>query len=134
MNSRYINLFRFLFVCTDLVALSLVHVWLILNFKGVPTDNDRPYGLLFLVGNMVWLISAYGVGLYAEDSHSDVYHFIKKTVKAFLIFVSCMLMFVFLYHYPYSRLFILISFAGFFLLLFFTRLGMIGVSYFCEKG
>ena len=114
MNSRYINLFRFLFVCTDLVALSLVHVWLILNFKGVPTDNDRPYGLLFLVGNMVWLISAYGVGLYAEDSHSDVYHFIKKTVKAFLIFVTCILIFVFLYHYPYSRLFILINFSGFF--------------------
>ena len=76
MNSRYINLFRFLFVCADLVALCLVHIWLILNFKGVPTDNDRPYGLLFLVGNMVWLISAYGVGLYTEDSHSDVYHFL----------------------------------------------------------
>jgi putative colanic acid biosynthesis UDP-glucose lipid carrier transferase len=133
MNNRYINLFRFIFVCADLVALSLVHIWLILNFKGVPTDNDRPYGLLFLVGNMVWLISAYGVGLYAEDSHSDVYHFIKKTIKAFIIFVTCILIFVFLYHYPYSRLFILINFSGFFFFLILTRIFMILVFYSLNK-
>jgi putative colanic acid biosysnthesis UDP-glucose lipid carrier transferase len=133
LSSRYTNLFRFFFVCVDLVALCLVNIWLILNFRGVPLDNERPYGLLFLVGNMVWLISAYGVGLYVENSQPDVYRFIKKTIKAFIIFATGILTFVFLYHYPYSRLFILINFTGFFLFLMITRITMIGVFYSMNK-
>jgi putative colanic acid biosysnthesis UDP-glucose lipid carrier transferase len=133
MNSRYTNLFRFFFVCVDMIALSLVHITLILNFHRIPADGERPYGILFLVGNMVWLISAYSVGLYIEDGQPNVYRFSARTLKAFILFASCMFMFAFLYHYPFSRLFILINFAGFFLLLLFTRLGMVGVSYFMKK-
>jgi putative colanic acid biosynthesis UDP-glucose lipid carrier transferase len=133
MNSRYTNLFRFFFVCVDLVALGLVHFVLIFNFHRIPANWESSYGLLFLFGNIAWLISAYSVALYVEDGQPNIYRFITRTLKAFIIYAACMLTFAFLYHYPYSRLFIIISFAGFFLLLFFTRLGMIGVTYFMKK-
>jgi putative colanic acid biosynthesis UDP-glucose lipid carrier transferase len=127
MNSRYINLFRFFFVCVDMVALSLVHIWLILNFRGIPADGERHYGLLILVGNMIWLISSYSVALYVEDSRPDVYRFSKRTVKTFILFSIGILTFVFLYHYPYSRLYILIIFTSFFIFLIITRIAMIMV-------
>ncbi len=133
MNSRYTNLFRFFFVCVDLLALNLVHTVLILNFHRMPSNGERAYGLLFLVGNMVWLISAYSVRLYIEDAHPGVYRFAKRTIKAFILFAICILMFAFLYHFPYSRLFILISFSSFFLILMFTRAAMIGADSYLQK-
>ncbi|MDP9042732.1 MAG: undecaprenyl-phosphate glucose phosphotransferase [Bacteroidota bacterium] len=133
MTNRYTNLFRFFFVCVDLVSLSLVHIMLILNFHRIPLDGERPYGLLFLVNNMVWLISAYSVGLYIEDGQPNVYRFSKRTLKAFILFACCVMMFAFLYHYPYSRLFILINFAGFFVLLMLTRISMVIGTYFMQK-
>ena len=133
MNSRYTNLFRFFFVCIDLIALNMIHVVLMLNFHRIPQSGERAYGLLFLVGNMVWLMSAYSVNLYIEDAQPGVYRFAKRTVKAFMLFAICILMFAFLYHYPYSRLFILISFISFFLFLMITRIGMIGASSYMQK-
>jgi putative colanic acid biosynthesis UDP-glucose lipid carrier transferase len=133
MNSRYTNLFRFFFVCIDLLALNLVHTVLMLNFHRIPENGERAYGLLFLVGNMVWLMSAYSVSLYIEDAQPGVYRFAKRTVKAFMLFAICILMFAFLYHYPYSRLFILISFISFFFFLMTTRIIMIGVSSYMQK-
>jgi len=125
MSSRYINLFRFFFVCVDMIALSLVHIWLILNLPWIPADGGRPYDLLIVVGNMIWLISTYSVALYVEDAHPDVYRFSKRTIKAFILFTIGILTFVFVYHYPYSRLFILIDFTFFFLFLAVTRIAMI---------
>jgi putative colanic acid biosynthesis UDP-glucose lipid carrier transferase len=133
LNSRNTNLFRFFFVCLDMVSLSLVHFVLILNFNRIPTDGEKSYGLLFIFGNIVWLISAYSVELYVEDGQPNIYRFTTRTLKTFFLYASCILMFAFLYHYPYSRFFVLISFAGFFLLLLFTRLGMTGVSRFIKK-
>ena len=133
MNSRYTNLFRFFFVCVDLLVLNGVHIILLSNFSRIPTDGLRSYGLLFLAGNMIWLISAYGVRLYIEDAQPDVYRFSKRTIKAFILYSICVMIFAFIYHYPYSRLFIFISFAGYFTFLLVSRLVMILSSYFFRK-
>jgi putative colanic acid biosysnthesis UDP-glucose lipid carrier transferase len=133
MNSRYTNLLRFFFVCFDLVALNLVHIILLFNFSRIPADGERAYGLLFLVGNMIWLISAYSVRLYIEDAQLNVYRFSKRTVKAFTLYAISMMIFAFIYHYPYSRLFIFLSFTSYFSFLLITRLIMIGTSYFFQK-
>src|SRR6516164_9046754 len=99
MISRYTNLFRFFFVCVDLVALNLVNVVLLVSFSSVPAASEREYGLLFLVCNMIWLISAYGTRVYIEDSYPVLYRFVRRTMKAFILYVTCVLLFVFLYHY-----------------------------------
>src|ERR1700709_283901 len=102
MNSRYTNLFRFFFVCVDLVALGLVHFVLILNFHRIPTNWESSYGLLFLFGNIAWLISAYSVALYVEDGQPNIYRFTTRTLKAFLIYNSCMFFFFFFFLFSFS--------------------------------
>ena len=133
MNSRYTNLFRFFFVCVDLLALNLVHAVLMINFHRIPQNGERAYGLLFLVGNMVWLMSAYSVHLYIEDAKPGVYRFAKRTIKAFVLFAISILIFAFFYHYPYSRLFIVTSLTSFFIILMVTRIGMIGASFYIQR-
>src|SRR5665213_296869 len=133
MNSRYTNLFRFFFVCVDLVTLNLIHTVLMLSFHRIPPDGERAYGLLFLVGNMVWLMSAYSVGLYIEDAQVGVYRFAKKTVKAFALFTICIVMFAFIYHYPYSRLFIFTSLGSFLFFIMAIRIIMITASSYINK-
>src|SRR6185312_13448693 len=132
MSSRYTNLFRFSFVCADLVALNLVHAMVLLIFRNIPQGGDRTYGLLFLVGNIAWLMSAYSVRLYIENAQPDVYRFAKRTVKGFVIFALVVLMFAFIYHHAYSRLFIFAGFSCFFIYLLFSRLLLIGISYFSQ--
>src|SRR5258705_9473300 len=114
MNSRNTSLFRFFFVCVDMVTLNLVYITLILNFNRIPVDGEKPYALLYLIGNIIWLISAYCVALYIEQGRPNVYKFAKQTFKAFILFVSFIFMFAFLYHYPYSRVFVSIYLSGFF--------------------
>jgi len=104
-----------------------------LTFHRIPPDGERAYGLLFLVGNMVWLMSAYSVGLYIEDAQIGVYRFAKKTVKAFALFTICIVMFAFIYHYPYSRLFIFTSLGSFLFFIMATRIIMISASSYINK-
>ena len=133
MNSRYTNLFRFFFVCVDLVALNLVNIGLMLSFRRIPVEGEREYGLLFLVSNMIWLMSAYAARVYIEDAQPELHRFVKRTLKAFILFVSCVLLFVFLYHYFYSRLFVVLSFVFFFAFLITTRLGLIVITFYAKK-
>ncbi|MEO7045491.1 MAG: sugar transferase, partial [Ferruginibacter sp.] len=133
MNSRYTNLFRFFFVCVDLVALNMIHIILMVSFHRIPSSGEQAYGILFLVGNMAWLMSAYSVGLYIEDAQIGVYRFAKKTVKAFILFSICVIMFAFIYHYPYSRLFIFTSLTCFLFFMMATRIVIISASSFMNK-
>ncbi len=97
MISRYTNLFRFFFVCVDLVTLNLVNIVLMLSFRRIPAEGEREYGILFLVSNMIWLVSAYGARVYIEDAHPELHRFVKRTLKAFILYVTCVLLFVFFY-------------------------------------
>jgi putative colanic acid biosysnthesis UDP-glucose lipid carrier transferase len=133
MNSRYTNLFRFFFVCVDLVALNLVDIVLLMSFHRIPVEGEREYGLLFLVSNMIWLLSAYSARVYIEDAQPELHRFVKRTLKAFVLYACCVLMFVFLYHYFYSRLFVVLSFMFFFILLIVTRLALIVISFYVKK-
>ncbi len=134
MTSSYTNLFRFFFVCVDLVALNLVNIVLLLSFHRIPAEGEREYGILFLVSNMIWLISAYGTRVYIEDAHPELHRFVKRTLKAFILYATCVLLFVFLYHYFYSRLFVVLSFIFILASLILTRLVLIGVTFYMKKG
>ncbi|HWK03611.1 MAG TPA: undecaprenyl-phosphate glucose phosphotransferase [Puia sp.] len=121
MTNRYINFFRFFFVCVDLFLLNIINFVLMLTTDHFPDHSQEKYMVLFFVANMFWLISAYSTGLYINNSNPSFERFAKRTVKSLILFYIAMLVFVFMYHYPYSRLFIVLSFSGFGLLLFLTR-------------
>jgi putative colanic acid biosysnthesis UDP-glucose lipid carrier transferase len=133
MNSSYTNLFRFFFVCVDLITLNLVNIVLMLSFRRIPAEGEREYEILFLVSNMIWLVSAYSARVYIEDAHPELHRFVKRTLKAFILYTACVLLFVFLYHYFYSRLFIVLSFVFVFGSLILTRLGLILITFYAKK-
>jgi len=133
MNSRYINLFRFFFVCIDLLALNALHFILMVTMDRIPAPAEYRYTLLFIVANMLWLISAYSTGLYVDNGNPSFERFTKRTIKSLTLFIIYMLLFLFIYHYPFSRLFILFSFSGFSAILILTRVFLFGASFYANK-
>jgi len=133
MNSRYINLFRFFFVCVDLLALNAVHFILVVKLDRIPGTAEYRYMLLFLVSNMLWLICAYGTGLYIVNGNPGFELYAKRTVKSLILFFISMLAFIFIYHYPFSRLFISLSFVGFASILLLNRALIFGASFYMNR-
>lgn len=133
MNSRYTSLFRFSFACADLIVLNLVQLLLLNSLRRIPGNAGPEYLLLFLVANILWLISAYAIGLYIEQGSPNYARFIKRTVKCLISFFLLMVLFIFFYHYQYSRIFIVSSFLGFSLLLVAMRLLMMRASLYASK-
>lgn len=133
MNSRYINLFRPFFVCVDLLALNLVHLVLMDSMHRIRVGTGPEYIVLFIVANMLWLISAYSTALYIDTSNPSFERFTKRTVKSLVLFFVGMVIFVFFYHYPFSRLFILLSFGGFSAILLAARALLLGASFYKSK-
>jgi len=113
MNGRYTNLFRIFFSFLDICALNIVHLVLILVIKTDMDTNTDKYLLLFVIMNMAWLASAYVTGLYINDTQLDFERFAKRTMQSFLFFSLGILLFIFLYKYSFSRLFVVCSFCGF---------------------
>jgi putative colanic acid biosysnthesis UDP-glucose lipid carrier transferase len=133
MNSRYTSLFRFSLACIDLVVLNLIQLILIIEMHRIPADAVAAYLLLFFMTNILWLVSAYVTAVYIEDGSVNRYRFAKRSVKCLITFFLLMLLFVFLYHYQYSRLFILTCFAVFSVVLFCLRLVVIGISVYANR-
>ncbi|HTI09304.1 MAG TPA: undecaprenyl-phosphate glucose phosphotransferase [Puia sp.] len=133
MNNRYINLFRSFFVCVDLLALNIVHLFLMNFMHKIPASAGPEYIVLFIVANMIWLLSAYSTALYIDRSNPSFERFTKRTVKCLILFFIGMVLFIFFYHYPFSRLFVLLSFAGFSAILLAARAALIGGSFYMNK-
>ena len=121
MNSRYSNLFRFFFVCVDLLALYLVQLFFLSYIHRIPVSASSRYLLLFIVSSMLWLLSAYFTALYIDQGRPSFETFIKRTVRCLAVFFLAMVLFIFFYHYPFSRLFVLASFVSFGVLLMVIR-------------
>lgn len=116
----------------DLLALNAVHLLLIMMMDRVNANNFE-YVLLFLVNNMVWLISAYLNAVYINDANFDFERFAKRSLSAFALFSILMLLFFFLHNYAYSRLFVMLSFTGFGLTILMTRVLFLLTSFYIIK-
>lgn len=112
MNTRYINLFRFFFHFIDLLVLNLVY--LVLNSTLVRVQGfEKQYMLLYLVVNIFWLLCSYINGVYINDHHFNIQRYIRRTVSAYFLFDFTTILFIFVYHFYYSRTFVLLYFAAF---------------------
>ena len=134
MNKTYTNLFRFFFALIDFLAINIVHLILLLNLSRVHGINSEKYTILFVISNIAWLGSAYLSGLYINDQFFNFERFAKLTFRAFAFFITAQLLFLFLYNFNYSRLFIVLSFIGFGFSLLSSRVLFVwGVSYFGKQ-
>lgn len=133
MNSRYTNLFRFFFVCIDLLALNTVYFSLVLNMSRIPADADHQYMVLFMAANMAWLLTSYSTALYVDNTSIDLERFAKRTAKTLILFVVVMLIFICFYHFSYSRLFIFVSFTAFCTVLILSRCALMAAALYRQR-
>lgn len=120
MNSRYTNLFRFFFAALDLCLLNLLHIILIRSLHRIWGEVE-PYFIYCLVSNIAWLCCGYITALYVNDRLLNFMRSAKITIKAFLLYFFIMMVFVFAYHFDYSRLFVILSISSYGFLLLISR-------------
>ncbi len=134
MNITYTNIFRFFFALVDFLAINIIHLTLLLNLNRVHGNNSKEYTILFIVSNIAWLGCAYISGLYITDQFLNFEKFAKHTVQAFALFITSMLLFIFLYNFNYSRLFVSLNIIGIGVALLISRILFIwGVAYFGKQ-
>ena len=112
MNINYTNLFRFLFALVDFLSINIIHLALLLNLNRVQGPNSQKYTILFIVSNIAWMGCAYITGLYINNQFVNFEKFAKRTVQAFALFITTLLIFIFFYNFNYSRLFVSLNVLG----------------------
>ncbi|HEY6899420.1 MAG TPA: hypothetical protein VI233_02210, partial [Puia sp.] len=135
MNSRYINIFRTVFACCDLLTINGVYLILVSNMHRIPGGAGDKYQVLYAVANMLWLIAAYVSGLYTANNHPSWEDLARKTLRCLLAFYGSIALFMFLYHFTFSRLFVVCWLAAFGLIVFGVRVILLLVaSYLSRSG
>ena len=134
MNITYTNLFRFFFALVDFLAINIIHLALLLNLNRLHGSNSQKYTILFIVSNIVWMACAYMTGLYINDKVFNFERFVKRTFQAYALFIIAILLFIFLYNFNYSRIFVSLNVLGIGCCLLGSRVLYIwGVAYFGKQ-
>ncbi len=133
MNNRYTNQFRFFFAFVDLLAMNCIYTGMMVFLKRIPVASQQNYLYLFAAANMIWLVAAFSASLYIDNASPNGERFAKRTFKTFMLFTVLLLAFIFFYHFQYSRLYMIVSFAAFLGFLVITRLVLIGLTFYMQK-
>ena len=134
MNITYTNLFRFFFALVDFLAINIIHLALLLNLNRLHGSNSQKYTILFIVSNIVWMACAYMTGLYINDKVFNFERFVKRTFQAYALFIIAILLFIFLYNFNYSRIFVSLNVLGIGCCLLGSRVLYIGgIAYFGKQ-
>ncbi len=133
MASRSKNIFRFFFAGMDLFSLNIVHFALIMLMDRVNV-NQYEYMSLFIINNMIWLVSAYINAVYVGEPHFNFERFARRSLKAYALFCTLMLLFLFFHYFDYSRLFIALNFVGFGMIVLLTRVLLLLTTSYIAKG
>jgi putative colanic acid biosynthesis UDP-glucose lipid carrier transferase len=101
-----------------------------LILENVP--GSREYILLFIINNAAWILCAYITALYI-GKHNSTDNFFKRSVISFFLFFAISLLFIFLFNFYYSRLFVILIFIGFGIIILISRTLYVGAAYYLRK-
>ncbi len=122
MNKSSFIFFRTLLWLWDIISLNIILLFASLAIFRADAVNQREYHLLFAIFNLTWMTAVYLTQLYMSRNWLDFEMFFKRTFKCYIITTASLLLFIFLYHYQYSRFFVIFCFTGFATLLLFNRI------------
>jgi putative colanic acid biosynthesis UDP-glucose lipid carrier transferase len=94
--------------------------------------GSREYILLFVINNAAWIVCAYTTALYI-GKHNSTDNFFKRSVISFFLFFAISLLFIFLIDFDYSRLFVILIFIGFGIIILISRTLYVGAAYYLRK-
>ncbi|MET0243821.1 MAG: undecaprenyl-phosphate glucose phosphotransferase [Flavitalea sp.] len=88
MNQKFPLIVRMVFMILDLLMLNTIFFlmkWYVLD--GNIASIDREYQLFWMVGNIAWLICAWGYNLYEGKSTSKFESFLGRTFQVYVVFL-----------------------------------------------
>ncbi len=130
MPSNQPKFFRQAISLLDIIALNFCFSVIMTALPSV--HHSLPYMILSGAINIGWIISSYSYKLYFGKT-GIINNFFILTFKTYLLFLGITLSFIFLYHYGYSRLFILLVLSSFLVILIFSRSIFVGVGFVKDK-
>ncbi len=122
MNKLSFYTYRTLLWVWDIISLNIVLFTLGYFVSRANALNDRDYFFFFAAMNMFWMGSVFVTALYLSKNWLDTRHFIKETLKSYLLTLLLTLFFIFFSKTLYSRLFIILTFSGFAFILVTNRI------------
>ncbi len=121
MNKLAFTFYRNLLWLWDVLSLNLVLFLCSLSISRAEAVTRGEYHVLFLAFNLSWMAGLYLTNLYLRRHWLDIKNFTVTTFKSLLLTGAFVMAFMFFYHYPYSRVFIISSFTGFLMILIVNR-------------
>jgi putative colanic acid biosysnthesis UDP-glucose lipid carrier transferase len=122
MNKSSLIFFRTILWLWDLISLNMILLFATIAILRVDAINSREYHLLFALFNFIWMTSVYLTQLYMSKNWLDFEVFFKRTFKSYVLTIAALLLFIFIYKYPFSRFFVIFCITGFATLLLFNRI------------
>jgi putative colanic acid biosysnthesis UDP-glucose lipid carrier transferase len=122
MNKSSLIFFRSVLWLWDLISLNMILLFATIAIFRVDAINRREYHLLFALFNFFWMTSVYLTQLYMSKNWLDFEVFFKRTFKSYVLTIGGLLLFIFIYNYPYSRFFVIFCITAFATLLLFNRI------------
>ncbi len=122
MNKSSFIFFRTLLWLWDLLSLNLILLFASIAIFRADAINTREYHLFFAICNLIWMTSVYVTQLYMSKNWLDFELFFKRTFKCYILTIAGVLFFIFIYHYQYSRFFVIFCFSGFATVVLFNRI------------
>lgn len=122
MNKSSFLFFRTLLWLWDIISLNMIFLFASVAIFRADAMNQKEYHLFFAVFNLIWVTSVYLTQLYMSKNWLDFEIFFKRTFKCYVLTASSLLFFIFLYHYQFSRFFIIFCLTGFATILLFNRI------------
>lgn len=122
MIKHSFTLFRNLLWLWDIICLNLVLFIFSFIIDRADALDRQEYHVLFAAFNLSWMCSVYLTALYLSKKWLDFKTFFKQTIYCYMSTVLMVLFFIFIYNFPFSRIFIITCFAGFATILVLNRL------------
>ncbi len=130
MNRQFERYLQMTLVVLDLVVLNAMYLLCqVIVLKKVPADFADAYFKYWIISNSFWILLAVFFRAYAVKVILNFEYYIKRTIQVFLVWIICLLVYLFFFReFEVSRLFIIATTGSFGFGLLLNRFLYLGIK------
>lgn len=130
MNRQFERYLQITLVVLDVLVLNIVYfICYLVYSKSIPPEYSNSYFVYWVTSNILWLLLSFFFTTYITKVILNFEYFIKRTVQVYLLWIICVLFYLFLTRdTQVSRLFILFFIGGFGMTLMINRFLYLGIK------
>lgn len=130
MNKQFERYLKIILVALDLLALNVILIASQLVLANhLPSEYKNAYDVYWSVANAGWLLLSFFFRTYADKKILNFVSFTKRTIQVYILWIILLLFYLFFFRaLLLSRIFILVTIAGFGVGLLVNRFLYLGIS------